>query len=75
MATHSSILTLEIPWTEEAGGLQSRGLQESNTVTNPPRFGVSFVMKVKVTPSCPTLCDPHGLYSPWNSPGQNSGVP
>jgi len=31
-------------------------------------------MKVKVTQSCPTLCDPHGLYSLWNSPGQNTGV-
>ena len=29
--------------------------------------------KVKVTQSCPTLCDPHGLHSPWNSPGQNTG--
>ena len=27
MATHSSILVWEIPWTEESGGLQSRGLQ------------------------------------------------
>ena len=27
MATHSSILAWEIPWTEEPGGLQSRGLQ------------------------------------------------
>ena len=27
MATHSSILALEIPWTEEPGGLQSMGLQ------------------------------------------------
>ena len=27
MATHSSILTWEIPWTEEPGGLQSMGLQ------------------------------------------------
>ena len=27
MATHSSILAWEIPWTEEAGGLQSMGLQ------------------------------------------------
>ena len=26
-------------------------------------------VKVKVTQSCP-----HGLYSPWNSPGQNTGV-
>ena len=27
MATHSSILAWRIPWTEDAGGLQSRGLQ------------------------------------------------
>ena len=26
-ATHSSILTWRIPWTEEPGGLQSMGLQ------------------------------------------------
>ena len=25
MATHSSILTWRIPWTEEPGGLQSKG--------------------------------------------------
>ena len=30
--------------------------------------------KVKVAQSCRTLCDPHGLYSPWNSPGQDTGV-
>ena len=28
MATHSSILAWEIPWTEEPGGLQSMGLQK-----------------------------------------------
>ena len=27
MANHSSILALEIPWTEEPGGLQSTGSQ------------------------------------------------
>ena len=27
MATHSSILALKIPWTEEPGGLQSMGSQ------------------------------------------------
>ena len=27
MATHSSILTWKIPWTEEPSGLQSMGLQ------------------------------------------------
>ena len=31
------------------------------------------VKKVKVAQSCPTL-QPHGLYSPWNSLDQNSGV-
>ena len=28
---------------------------------------------MKVTQSCPTL-RPHGLYSPWSSPSQNTGV-
>jgi len=28
MATHSTILAWEIPWTEEPGGLQFMGLQE-----------------------------------------------
>ena len=31
-------------------------------------------VEAKVAQSYPTLCDPHGLYSPWNSPGQNTGV-
>ena len=31
MATHSNILALEIPWTEEPDGLQSMGLQRSGT--------------------------------------------
>ena len=31
MATHSSILAWEIPWTEEPGGLQSMGSQNSQT--------------------------------------------
>ena len=31
MATHSSILVWGIPWTEEPGGLQSMGSQESDT--------------------------------------------
>ena len=30
MATPSSILAWEIPWTEEPGGLQSMGSQESD---------------------------------------------
>ena len=31
MATHSSILAWEIPWTEEPGGLQSMGSQKNWT--------------------------------------------
>jgi len=31
MATHSSILAWRIPWTEKPGGLQSMGLQISQT--------------------------------------------
>ena len=31
MATHSSILAWKIPWKEEPGGLQSIGLQKSQT--------------------------------------------
>ena len=31
MATHSSILAWTIPWTEEPGGLQSKGRNESDT--------------------------------------------
>ena len=31
MATHFSLFACEIPWTEEPGGLQSMGLQKSQT--------------------------------------------
>ena len=32
MTTHSSYLSWEIPWTEEPGRLQSKGLQNSGTL-------------------------------------------
>ena len=35
-------------------------------------LGSCHFLKVKVTQSCPSL-RPHGLHSPWNSPGQNTG--
>ena len=34
MATHTSILTWETPWTEESGGLQFMGHKEANTTEN-----------------------------------------
>ena len=43
MATHSSILAWEIPWTEEPGGLQSMGLQ---------RVGHDLVTKEQQMPTC-----------------------
>ena len=49
MATHSSILAWEIPWTEESGGLQSMGSQrvrhnwETNTSTT---TGYRYVYKI-----------------------------
>ena len=84
MATHSSILAWEIPCTEEPGGLQSMGLQRVGHdlatehaclryLINLLSSKVPWWKKVKVTQLCPTLCDP-GLYTPWNSLGQNTGV-
>ena len=46
------------------------GLSWANWDVHVPRYKV----KVKVTQSCPTLCDPHGLYNLWNSPDQSTGV-
>ena len=34
---------------------------------------VSITMKVKIAQSC-LILQPLGLYSPWNSPGQKTGV-
>ena len=40
VATHSSILAWEIPWTEEPGGLQSMGCKKSDTTdTTEPSTG------------------------------------
>ena len=47
--------------------------QKGVAKTTPPHTKKTQSVKVKVTRSCLTLW-PHGLYSPWNSPGQNTGV-
>ena len=55
MASHSSILAREIPWTEEPGGPQSVGPQESDTterLTLPPHHSVKFLFS---KPSFPHL--------------------
>ena len=40
MATHSSILAWEIPWTEGPGGLQSMGSHKSQTWLTKQQFTV-----------------------------------
>ena len=40
----------------------------------PESFNLVSFKFVKVTQLCLTLCDPYRLYSPWKSPGQNTGV-
>ena len=37
-------------------------------------FSLYLKVNLKVAQLYPTLLGPHGRYSPWNSPGQNTGV-
>ena len=81
IATHSSILAWRIPWTEEPGGLVSMGSQRvrHNWATNTFTSSVCFLLEsfYSESESSSVVCDslrPLGLYSPWNSPGQNIGV-
>ena len=53
MATHSSILAWEIPWTEEPGRLLSMGSQKSQTQL----INETTTMKVNVAQLCLTLHD------------------
>ena len=62
MATHCSILTWEIPWTEELGGLQSMGSQ------------VKWSRSVVSDSLLPHGLEPTELLSPWDFPGKNTGV-
>ena len=68
--SHSSILAWRIPWTEEPGGLPSRGLQRvghgwalSTNALQCFLIGVSVQFR-SVTRSCPTLCNPMDFSTP-----------
>ena len=56
-------------------GLKPRppALQADSLPSEPPLTLHYLPHEVKVTQSCPTL-QHHGLYSPWSSPGQSTGV-
>ena len=53
MVTHYSILAWRIPWIEEPGGLESKGLRR---VTHD--LATAGAAAAKSLQSCPTLCDP-----------------
>ena len=53
MATHSNILAWRIPWTEETGGLQSMGSQESDTTE---QLTLSLFSQTVSSPEIHTLC-------------------
>ena len=68
MATHSSILAWEIPWTEEPGGLQSTGSQRvgHGCVTEPVLCDTGHKVHSSRCPECaPALQeDVLGQYTP-----------
>ena len=79
MASHSSTLAWKIPWTEESGRLQSMALQRVGHDSATSLLLLKTLIQVvsQKSESHSVVSDslrPYGLYSPWNSPGQNTGV-
>ena len=52
MATHSSIVAWEIPWTEEPGGLQSMGSQR---VGHDERLSLHSLISIIITSAPPQI--------------------
>ena len=77
MATHASILAWRIPGTPEPGGLPSVGSHRVGHDWSDLAAAANIEVSRKESESRSVMSDylqPHGLYSPWNSPGQNTGV-
>ena len=86
MATHYSILAWEISWTEEPGGLQSMGLQKSQTQLRnvlysfPKNFGVTcpfkgFPVSSASKESTCNVGDRGAISGLGRSPGEENGYP
>ena len=75
METHSSILAWRISWTEEPGGPQSMG---SQTVGHDRATSLTHSLNSYIESESRSIMSDslwcHGPYSPWNPPGQNTGV-
>ena len=67
MATHSSILAWKIPWTEEAGGLQSMESKRVNMTVTKQQFHIYW------EPNMATLYVWRWVYSSMGFPGSSAG--
>ena len=74
MAPHSSILAWRIPGTEEPGGLPSMGSHRVGHDWSDLAATASLYIQSESRSVESNSLWPYGLYSPWNSPGQNTGV-
>ena len=80
MATHSSIFSWEILWTEEPGGLQSMGCKDLDRLSNWHFFNfhtlyMGLLLLLLSHLSHVRLCaQPTRLLRPSDSPGKNTGV-
>ena len=77
MATHSSILAWELPWTEEPGGLQSIGLQRVRHYwvtehTHTSRHESHLVCNSELIQVSPPLPTEAGRWAPSSGVGGNS---
>ena len=78
MATCSSILAWEIPWTEGLGGLRSTGSQRlgHGLVIEQQRWGLAPGRHLVLTAPCLRRCPPKGAVTPDPSaPGVGPEVP
>ena len=75
MATHSSILAWEIPWTKEPGGLQSMGSERvgPNWAQHRYKLCVCLVSQSGLTLWDPMDCSPPSSFVYGDSPGKNTG--
>ena len=63
MAAHSSILAGEIPWTEEPGGLQSRGVHKESDTTMRLRSSNNSTVGLQSLPELSNISQVKGALS------------